>query len=147
MVFNSLRQARCQGQNAAERCGGDVRRDAAWRKPPKAATLRESAPGRRLERIGSQVGRILVMLGLVVLARGPALAQEQDVPGLPPITVRPSGFEAESTGSHRVDMLLARRLRQTEQFRAICRGCARGEAPRPDEMFYPFQTLGEARMR
>lgn len=109
--------------------------------------MRESAPGRRLGRIDGQVGRILVMLGVVMLARGPALAEEQDAPGLPPITVRPSGFEAESTGSNRVDMLLARRLRQTEQFRAICRGCARGEAPRPDEMFYPFQTLGEARMR
>jgi len=87
------------------------------------------------------------MFGLAILAREPALAQEEDAPGLPAITVRPSGIEAESTGSHRIDALLARRLRQSEQFRAICRGCARGEAPRPEEMFYPLQTLGEARMR
>ena len=87
------------------------------------------------------------MVGVAILAREPALAQEEDAPGLPPITVRPSGVEAESAGSHRIDALVARRLRDSEQFRAICRGCARREAPRSDEMFYPLQTLGDARMR
>jgi hypothetical protein len=87
------------------------------------------------------------MASVLILAHGPAFGQEEDAPGLPPITVRPSGFDAGSTGSHRIDTLLARRLRDSEQFRAICRGCARGEAPRPDDMFYPLQTLGDARMR
>lgn len=92
--------------------------------------------------------RIFLFIGLLLVVTGMAFGAEEDTPGLPPITVHPSGVEAETTGSQRVDALLARRLRESEsQFRAICRGCARGEAPRPDEMFYPLQTLGEARMR
>lgn len=87
------------------------------------------------------------MFGILILASGAAFGQEAEPSGLPPITVRPSGFEAETTGSNRIDALLARRLRQSEQFRPICRGCARGEALRPEEMFYPLQTLGAARMR
>jgi hypothetical protein len=90
--------------------------------------------------------RHILFIGVLILGGRPALSQEQP-PGLPPITVNPSGFDAETTGSSRIDALLARRLRESEQFRPICRGCARGEAPRPNEMFYPFQTLGEARMR
>jgi hypothetical protein len=111
----------------------------------KLALFRLSRP-RSAPQLDPRLVRYIVFFGVLILAGRPALSQEAP-PGLPPITVNPSGFEAGTTGSSRIDALLARRLRESEQFRPICRGCARGEAPRPNEMFYPFQTLGEARIR
>lgn len=93
------------------------------------------------------LGGILVGLWAVVAAVPAANAAESPPEdglggGLPPLTVRPSGFEdAEADARARHERLLSRMQQNEFRFRSICTSCGRSGVA-PGAPFRPIETLG-----
>ena len=92
--------------------------------------------------LAGTLAAVSAALAAVTPAKSAETLSEDGLGGLPPLTVRPSGFEdPEAEARARQERLLAR-MRQNEfRFRSICTLCGSGGAA-PSTPFRPIETLG-----